>query len=205
MKYVSDAAGMENVGLRTYRAPPGVAIPFSELHHHDEQEGVCYVVLGTLSVETPDDLLHVEEGQFFVAEPGSAHRAHNADDADESVRVIGMGGVAGQRRPLVRGLKSTLLRTVTLDLSGTTPYGRHGKRWFHRTQPVVLGRAREVQSTADDDVRHTGRRCARRDQVTRSSSSRTPRSHCPSVRSRRMRGSRPDALEERVNRSVSAC
>jgi quercetin dioxygenase-like cupin family protein len=33
----------------------------------------------------------VEAGQLFVAEPGSAHRAHNADDATEDVRVVGMG------------------------------------------------------------------------------------------------------------------
>jgi len=91
MKYVSEAAGMDNLGLRTYRVEPGEEIPLSGLHYHDEQEEVFYVIEGTLSVETLEDLYSVEAGQFFVAEPGSAHRAHNADDATEDVRVVGMG------------------------------------------------------------------------------------------------------------------
>jgi len=75
MKYVSEAAGMDNLGLRTYRVEPGEEIPLSGLHYHDEQEEVFYVIEGTLSVETLEDLYSVEAGQFFVAEPGSAHRA----------------------------------------------------------------------------------------------------------------------------------
>ncbi|WP_208628872.1 hypothetical protein [Halomicrobium sp. IBSBa] len=33
----------------------------------------------------------VEPGQFFVAEPGSPHRAHVAADADGECRLLGMG------------------------------------------------------------------------------------------------------------------
>jgi len=75
MRYVSEAAGMEHLGLRVYRVDPGEEITLS----------------GTLSVETPEEVFRVEAGQFFVAEPGSPHRAHVAADADESVEVVGMG------------------------------------------------------------------------------------------------------------------
>lgn len=56
-----------------------------------EQEEVFHVLSGVFSVETPEEVFRVEPGQFFVAEPGSPHRAHVADDADESVEVVGIG------------------------------------------------------------------------------------------------------------------
>ncbi len=91
MRYVSEAADMDRLGLRTYTVAPGEEIPLSGLHYHDEQEEVFYVRSGELSVETPEELYTVPAGRFFVAEPESPHRAHNADDADEPVRVIGIG------------------------------------------------------------------------------------------------------------------
>lgn len=91
MRYVSEAADMDHLGVRVYRAEPGESIPLSGLHYHDEQEEVFYVLDGRLSVETPDRVFTVEPGQFFVAEPGSPHRAHNAAEADRDLRVIGMG------------------------------------------------------------------------------------------------------------------
>ncbi|OVE86402.1 cupin domain-containing protein [Natronolimnobius baerhuensis] len=91
MRYISEAAGMERMGLRLYRVEPGEEIPLSGLHYHDEQEEVFYVLEGTLSVETPTKTYHVERGQFFVAEPEHPHRAHNAPDADGDARVLGMG------------------------------------------------------------------------------------------------------------------
>ncbi|MFC7139540.1 cupin domain-containing protein [Halosimplex aquaticum] len=91
MRYVSEAADMDRMGLRTYAVAPGEEIPLSGLHYHAEQEEAFYVISGELSVETPAELYTVAAGQFFVAEPGSPHRAHNAADADEPVRVIGIG------------------------------------------------------------------------------------------------------------------
>jgi len=91
MRYISEAASLDHLGLRVYRVDPGEEIPLSGMHYHDEQEEVFHVLSGTLSVETPDDLFRVEAGQFFVAEPGSPHRAHVAADADEPVEVVGMG------------------------------------------------------------------------------------------------------------------
>lgn len=91
MRYVSEAADMDRMGLRVYRVEPGEEIPLSGLHYHEEQEEAFYVLEGTLSVETPDRTYRVEQGQFFVAEPESPHRAHNAADADGDARVIGVG------------------------------------------------------------------------------------------------------------------
>ncbi|MDF9747309.1 cupin domain-containing protein [Natrinema salsiterrestre] len=90
-RYISDAIGMANLGLRMYRVAPGEEIPLSGLHYHDEQEEVFYVADGTLSVETPDRDYRVDRGQFFVAEPGSPHRAYTDSDADGEATVIGMG------------------------------------------------------------------------------------------------------------------
>jgi quercetin dioxygenase-like cupin family protein len=91
MRYISEAADLDHLGLRVYRVDPGEEIPLSGMHYHDEQEEVFHVLSGTLSVETPGDLFRVEAGAFFVAEPGSPHRAHNADDADEPVEIVGIG------------------------------------------------------------------------------------------------------------------
>lgn len=91
MRYVSEAAGMERMGLRIYRVEPGEEIPLSGLHYHDEQEEAFYVTDGVLSVETPDRVYRVDPGQFFVAEPKSPHRAYNDTDADGDVTVLGLG------------------------------------------------------------------------------------------------------------------
>ncbi|WP_436909387.1 cupin domain-containing protein [Halosimplex marinum] len=91
MRYVSEAAGLERLGLRTYAVEPGEEIPLSGMHYHDEQEEAFYVISGTLSVETPEETYRVEADQFFVAEPGSPHRAHVAGDADGPARVVGIG------------------------------------------------------------------------------------------------------------------
>lgn len=91
MRYVSEAADLDHLGLRTYRVEPGEEIPLSGLHYHDEQEEVFYVLEGTLAVETPDRTYEAPSGQFFVAEPGSPHRAHVPADADRAVTALGMG------------------------------------------------------------------------------------------------------------------
>lgn len=89
--WVSKAAGLDHLGLRVYDVAPGEDIPLSGLHYHDEQEEVFYVVEGVLQVETPDREYVVEPGEFFIAEPGSPHRAFNAADADERAVVVAMG------------------------------------------------------------------------------------------------------------------
>jgi quercetin dioxygenase-like cupin family protein len=89
----SDAAQLDNLGLRLYRAQPGQQLPLT-YHSHDRQEEAFYVVDGTLHVETPDRDYEVGTGEVFVAEPGQPHRAHNPEDADASVRVLAVGAPA---------------------------------------------------------------------------------------------------------------
>lgn len=91
MHYISEAAGMSEMGLRLYRVDPGEDIPLSGLHYHDQQEEAFYVSRGQLRVETPEREYTVEEGQFFVAEPESPHRAFNHASNDEPAVVVGMG------------------------------------------------------------------------------------------------------------------
>ena len=91
MKYISEAAGLDCMGLRVYDVAPGEDIPLSGLHYHDEQEEVFFVLDGELAVETPGRTYVVPSGRFFIAEPGSPHRAYNEADATDNVRVVGIG------------------------------------------------------------------------------------------------------------------
>lgn len=91
MKYVSEAAGLENLGVRTYYVAPGEDIPLSGLHYHDEQEEVFYVVEGALEVETPDRTYTVDSRCFFIAEPSSPHRAYNPEGSTAHALVVAMG------------------------------------------------------------------------------------------------------------------
>lgn len=94
MRYISEAANMENMGLRVYDVAPGEDIPLSGIHYHDEQEEVFYLVEGELRVETPDEEYSITAGQFFVAEPESPHRAYNDPASNSDAKVIGMGAPA---------------------------------------------------------------------------------------------------------------
>ncbi len=88
---VSDAAGMETIGMRLYRVEPGEDIPLTGLHYHDRQEEAFYVLEGRLHVETPDREYTVEQGEIFVAEPESPHRAFNDAGATDDVTVLAVG------------------------------------------------------------------------------------------------------------------
>ena len=91
MRYISEAADMEEMGLRLYRVAPGEEIPISGLHYHDQQEEVFYVLEGELRVETPDGEYTVEQGEVFVAEPESPHRAFTDSGADGRAVVLAVG------------------------------------------------------------------------------------------------------------------
>jgi len=90
---VSDAAGLDRLGLHRYEAEPGEAIPLA-YHYHDEQEEVFYVLAGTLAVETPDRTYEVGADEAFVVEPGSPQRAYNPETADERVVALAVGAPA---------------------------------------------------------------------------------------------------------------
>jgi len=81
---------LEHVGMSIYTADPGEQIP-QRYHYHDTQEELLYVVDGEMCVETPDRNLHVGANEVFVAEPNSPHRAYNAAEATETLRVVAVG------------------------------------------------------------------------------------------------------------------
>ncbi|QLH81464.1 cupin domain-containing protein [Halosimplex pelagicum] len=87
---ISDAAELAALHLATYEMEPGEQLPRT-YHYHDSREEGFYVISGTLHVETPEEEFVVAEGEVFVAEPESPHRAYNPEDADEPVRVLGTG------------------------------------------------------------------------------------------------------------------
>jgi uncharacterized cupin superfamily protein len=87
---VSAAVGLTNVGVNVYQAAPGEQLPHS-YHIHEEQEEIFLVLNGALSVETPDGVIVVSEGQLFVTEPESPHRAFNPEAASQVVKAVTMG------------------------------------------------------------------------------------------------------------------
>ena len=87
---ISDAAELAALHAGAYEVAPGEQLPRT-YHYHERREELFYVLAGSLHVETPDREYVVDAGDVFVAEPGSPHRAYAPDDADESVRVLGVG------------------------------------------------------------------------------------------------------------------
>ena len=95
LRRLTDAVGLSNMAMNRFVATPGDQIPLM-YHAHDDQEEVFYVVSGTLQVETPEQVYEVPAGSLFVAEPGSPHRAYNAEDADDPVTVLAIGAPQSQ-------------------------------------------------------------------------------------------------------------
>lgn len=87
---VTDHCDLEKMALNVYRAEPGEPLPLA-YHVHSEQEEAFIVLEGTLHVETPEGEKVVPEGNIFVAEPESPHRAFVPEDADETARAVAVG------------------------------------------------------------------------------------------------------------------
>ncbi|GAB3689248.1 hypothetical protein GCM10028857_24360 [Salinarchaeum chitinilyticum] len=87
---ISDAVGLGNLGAHVYEAAPGETVPLA-YHYHDEQEELFYVTSGTLSVETPEEVLSVDAGEVLVVEPDSPQRAYVAEDASGPAEVLVIG------------------------------------------------------------------------------------------------------------------
>lgn len=84
--YLEDVVDLANLSLQVVTAEPGE--DFAPYHEHGTAEEVFYVLSGTLVVETPDGDHEVEEGEAFVAEPGSPLHPHNPADASGTVRAV---------------------------------------------------------------------------------------------------------------------
>jgi len=87
---VGRTLGLDTLGLNHVTAAPGEQIPL-KYHYHDEQEEAFYVIRGELRVDTPDREYVIGDGELFIVEPGSPHRAFNSEDADDPVEVLAIG------------------------------------------------------------------------------------------------------------------
>ncbi|WP_302080905.1 cupin domain-containing protein [Salinibaculum rarum] len=87
---LTEAVDLSALSAAVYDIAPGEQLP-QTYHYHDQREELFYVLDGTLTVETPDGEQTVSAGHVFVAEPKSPHRPYNPSDADQPVRVFGVG------------------------------------------------------------------------------------------------------------------
>ncbi len=90
LRRLSDAASLKQMAVNRFEAQPGEQLPLA-YHYHDQQEEAFYVLSGTLHVETPEQEFVLGPDELFAVEPGSPQRAHNPEDAAESVTVLAIG------------------------------------------------------------------------------------------------------------------
>ncbi|MDG5776048.1 cupin domain-containing protein [Haloarculaceae archaeon H-GB2-1] len=87
---IADALDLANLTLAVFDIAPGEDLA-RQYHYHETREEAFYVLDGELHVETPAETFVVPEDRLFVVEPDSPIRPFNPADADESVRVLGIG------------------------------------------------------------------------------------------------------------------
>jgi len=87
---VSEAVDLETLAAAVYELAPGEQLSRT-YHYHEQREELFAVLTGELAVETPEENYTVSEGDLFVSEPRSPIRPHNPANADDPVRVLGVG------------------------------------------------------------------------------------------------------------------
>jgi len=91
---LSEATGLERMGVHFIRIPPGKEANIYHLHHHEEEW--WYVLEGRGTVEIDDGEYEVGPGDFmgFPTSPPVAHHLKNTGDRD-LVYLVG-----GERQPV---------------------------------------------------------------------------------------------------------
>lgn len=87
---IAEETGLSTLAAAIYEMAPGEELA-QKYHYHDQREELFYVLAGTLVVETPEREYEVPSGSVFVVTPDSPIRPYNPDNADHSVRVLGVG------------------------------------------------------------------------------------------------------------------
>lgn len=87
---LAEAADLAQLAAAVYDLAPGEDLA-TTYHYHDQREELFYVLAGDLHVETPDETFVVGADETFVVEPEQPIRPYNPADADEPVRVLGVG------------------------------------------------------------------------------------------------------------------
>jgi uncharacterized cupin superfamily protein len=87
---IAEAAELAQLAAAVYELDPGEQLSTTS-HYHDQREELFYVLAGDLHVETPAETFVVPAGEVFVVEPESPIRPFNPDEAEDAVRVLGVG------------------------------------------------------------------------------------------------------------------
>jgi mannose-6-phosphate isomerase-like protein (cupin superfamily) len=87
---LAEAADLAQLAAAVYDLAPGEDLA-TTYHYHDQREELFYVLAGDLHVETPDREFAIGADETFVVEPEQPIRPYNPADADEPVRVLGVG------------------------------------------------------------------------------------------------------------------
>lgn len=87
---LAEAADLAQLAAAVYDLAPGEDLA-TTYHYHDQREELFYVLAGDLHVETPDREFVIGADETFVVEPEQPIRPYNPADADEPVRVLGVG------------------------------------------------------------------------------------------------------------------
>ncbi|SDF00562.1 cupin domain-containing protein [Halorientalis regularis] len=87
---LAEAADLAQLAAAVYDLAPGEDLA-TTYHYHDQREELFYVLAGDLHVETPDEAFVIGADETFVVEPEQPIRPYNPADADEPVRVLGVG------------------------------------------------------------------------------------------------------------------
>ena len=88
---VGKALGAKELALNYYELAPGESFAFG-YHAHEKQEEVFYVLDGTVTFETDDGEVVVEDGEAIHFEAGEFQRGVN--ESDERVRALAVGAPA---------------------------------------------------------------------------------------------------------------
>ena len=93
LRRLSAATELSNIAINKFRAGPGDQLPLA-YHYHESQQEAFYILHGTLSVETPTQIVTVETGELPTVDTESPQRAYNSRDAEEDVVALAVGAPA---------------------------------------------------------------------------------------------------------------
>lgn len=88
---LGEELGTTDVAINYYELAPGESFSFG-YHRHTDQEEVFYVQSGTVTFETEDDDVVVEDGEAIRFGPGEWQRGTN--ESDERVIALALGAPA---------------------------------------------------------------------------------------------------------------
>jgi Cupin domain. len=93
LRRLSAATELSNIAINKFHTEPGEQLPLA-YHYHESQQEAFYILHGTLSVETPTQIITVETGELLTVDTESPQRSYNSRDAEEDVVALAVGAPA---------------------------------------------------------------------------------------------------------------